>query len=164
MPEYLKKAVVVGLGNPILSDDAAGIEAAKLAYDSLDEKTRAEADLKILALGGLSLMEELEGYRFAVIADAFYAPGEPVGKILRFTVEDIERTRPQGWVSMHEISVPEALKLTRLLGLAMPEEIIILAVCVNDPYSFGEDLSEEAKAAMRAASEAIKSELLDLIK
>ncbi len=164
MPEYVKKAVVVGLGNPILADDAAGIEAAKLAYESLDGATREDVDLKILSLGGLSLMEELEGYRFAVIADAFYAPNEPVGRVLRFTVEDIERTRPQGWVSMHEISVPEALKLTRLLELAMPENIIILAICVNDPYSFGEELSEGAKAASLKASEAIRKELLDLIK
>ncbi len=157
--EEQKKTVLIGLGNNILSDDGVGWYAAKEVFDELPEEIRAGIDLKLLALGGLALMDELTGYQRAIIVDAFFGEGE-VGEIKRLTIEEIRSKRPQGWVSMHEISLPEAVEFTKKMGYDLPEEIVIFAVVVKDPFTFGEELTPEVKAALPKVKQTLRTEIL----
>ncbi len=58
--------LVVGLGNPILSDDGVGWRVAERVREAVDD---AEVDVLCLSLGGLSLVEHLAGYRRAIIVE-----------------------------------------------------------------------------------------------
>src|ERR1044072_2640099 len=62
------RTVVVGLGNPILSDDSVGIKVAEQVKRHLS----AESGIDVLEAyaGGLRLMEAIAGYDSAIIVDA----------------------------------------------------------------------------------------------
>ena len=72
------KSVIVGLGNPILSDDAVGIVVARRVYESLNP--HANVDFIEAGVGGFKLVEMLDGYDKAVMVDAMQtdrvSPGE----------------------------------------------------------------------------------------
>lgn len=67
-------ALILGVGNTILSDDGVGVhvarEAARLAANSAAAVDVAEAEV-----AGLALVDLLEGYASAIIVDAVRAPG-----------------------------------------------------------------------------------------
>ena len=60
--------LVVGLGNPIMGDDAVGIHVIR----RLKEKNTAKLGMeyKELSLGGLRLVEEILGYEKVFIIDS----------------------------------------------------------------------------------------------
>jgi len=61
----VKKTVVVGLGNPIVSDDSIGLKIAELLEPYFEGNS--STDVIYNYRGGLSLMESLVGYDEAVI-------------------------------------------------------------------------------------------------
>ena len=61
------KTLVVGLGNPILTDDGVGIYVARAAAERCqrDNVTFAEA-----SVGGMRLLDVLKGYERVIMVDA----------------------------------------------------------------------------------------------
>ena len=74
------RTVVVGLGSPIMCDDAVGLRVSE-AIDAMDFE---DVDCCQEAVGGLDILPVIHGYRYAIIVDAIqtgeYGPG---------TVEDL---------------------------------------------------------------------------
>jgi len=56
------KTIVIGLGNPILSDDGVGVKVAYEVEDRLGDKIPKNVTITEASVGGLRLMELLEGY------------------------------------------------------------------------------------------------------
>ena len=84
------KTIIVGLGNPILTDDGVGV---KVAYE-IEARFRGNipANLTITeaSVGGLWLMELLEGYDRAIIIDAIQTRnGHPTGSIYTLNLADV---------------------------------------------------------------------------
>jgi len=71
-----RRAIIVGLGNPIRTDDAVGLAVARAVHARL---ARPDVELCELAAGGLELVERLAGYGHAVIIDAVQSGGGQVG-------------------------------------------------------------------------------------
>ena len=65
--------LVLGLGNPILGDDAVGIFVAREIKRLAGERTGVT--VKEASVGGFDLLDLLEGYRGAVIIDAIKTAG-----------------------------------------------------------------------------------------
>ena len=59
--------LVIGLGNPILGDDGVGWSVAGSLENRLKGNEGIEVDC--LAVGGLSLMERMLGYRHVMLID-----------------------------------------------------------------------------------------------
>lgn len=75
----MEKTLVLGLGNPILSDDGVGLRVAAGLEGRLGEGvTVIEA-----SLAGLDLLELLSGYDRAIIIDAIQTEGGQPGRIYR---------------------------------------------------------------------------------
>ncbi|MBI5828855.1 MAG: hypothetical protein HZB20_04795 [Chloroflexi bacterium] len=62
------KTLILGLGNPILGDDALGLRVAALVRQRLPPGSAIEVDEEYW--GGLRLMERLVGYDKAILIDA----------------------------------------------------------------------------------------------
>ncbi len=144
------KTLVLGLGNPILTDDGAGIHvlravAARWSGDGLD--------FQEASVGGLRLLEVIAGYDRLILVDAIQTPDGAPGQIHRLTPDDLRASLHAG--STHDLSFQDALAWGRRMGMALPpsERISIIAIEAEDVLTFGETLtSGVARALPRAVS------------
>lgn len=119
--------VVIGLGNPILSDDGVGVHAARLLAETL-----AGAPVSIVesSWGGMRFLDLLAGFDRAIIIDAIQWRRGPPGTVYRLSADAAVPTVRA--VGFHDISLGTALKLGRMLGIPLPSEIMFLAVEAED--------------------------------
>lgn len=157
------QTIIVGLGNPILGDDGVGWRIAERLQATLhaDQETAARGnsflrvEVDCLALGGLSLMERLVGYRRAILVDAITTQKNPPGTVTCFPLEDLPIKLAGHMHSSHDTSLPMAIQLGRLMGAQLPEQILVVAVEADNLYYFSDQLTQPIEAAIPVAEQAI---------
>lgn len=151
------KTLVLGLGNPILSDDAIGLHVARALRPLFEGHPMV--DVGEDTWGGLRLMERLEGYDRAIVIDAMCS-GAPPGTIRLLSPDDVPT---QHSTSLHDISLPVALELGRRAGAPVPgsADITLVGIEAIDVLSFGEELSPSVEAAVPKAVEIVQALLED---
>jgi len=151
------KTLVLGLGNPILTDDGVGIQvvqAAAARRSPTDAVTFAEA-----SVGGLRLLDFLVGYDRVVMVDAIRSHDGRPGEIYRLGPSDLAASIHSG--STHDLSFRETLDLGRRLGMTLPEDkgIVILAVEVEDISTFGDSCTPAVAAAIPRVVDVVLAQL-----
>jgi hydrogenase maturation protease len=131
---------IIGMGNPILSDDSIGVRLANDVACAL----LGRPDVVVVpecSVGGLNLLDYLEGYRLAVVLDAIRTRGGVPGACYRFTAADLRPTAHLG--NVHDANFATALALGRRLGLDLPadRDIHVFAVEIVDDTTFGTELT-----------------------
>ena len=141
------RTVVVGLGNPILSDDGVGIRVAAL----LRERLAGMAGVAVVEAyaGGLRLMEAIAGFERALIVDAVQSGTMPPGTVTTFALEEAARTRHT--LCAHDGDLATVLRLGRELGLALPQRVEIIGIEAADVETFGEELTPAVRTALSTA-------------
>jgi hydrogenase maturation protease len=127
------KTLVLGFGNPILTDDAIGIRIA-------EELARELADVTVVATSeaGLSILDEVTGYDRLVIVDSIKTGKSRPGELYKL-----------------------AFKLGEKLGYPLPREVSIYAVEVKDNTTFGEGFTPEIERSISSIiGEIMKEERL----
>lgn len=140
------RIVVVGLGNDVLGDDGAGLEVVRRLAGRIDG-----VDLFEAPVGGLGLLDIVVGYDAAVIVDTF--EGENPGYVKLLSEREAFGEPLAGCV--HDCSFGTALEMGRRVGLAVPDEVVVVAIEVSDTKSFREGLTEEVKGAVEEAVEKV---------
>ncbi len=148
------KTLVLGLGNPILSDDAVGIRVVEELEGKVDQK---EVTLVETTVAGLDLLGFLTGYDRAIIIDAIQTVGGQAGRIYRLDPEALDFTRHSA--SPHDVNLATALELGKRLELSLPQQIIIFAIEVADASTFSEECTPEVRRAIPACVEMIIQEI-----
>jgi len=148
------KTLVVGLGNPILGDDGAGWKIAEQLQISGD--LPEGVDVVCLALGGISLMEALEGYQKAILIDAIVTHQAPIGAVSNFYLDSMQNPFSGHLFSTHDTSLHDALRIGRDLGVSLPKDIQVVAIEAERVYDFSEELSPAVLAAVPQAVEVIR--------
>jgi hydrogenase maturation protease len=153
----MPKTLVLGLGNPILTDDCVGIHiirAAASRCSQVNSVVFAEA-----SVGGLRLLDLLTGYDRVILVDAIQTCDGQPGDVYRVGPGDLLQSLHSG--STHDLSLPGALALGRGMGMNLPsdEDITILAVEVEEVLTFGETCTPAVMAAMPGTVEAVLAEL-----
>jgi len=152
----LKKILIVGLGNPILTDDGIGIYVMRevAAQCARDDVVFAEA-----SVGGLRLLDTIRGYERVILVDAIQTCTGRPGDIYRLRPNDLRASLHSG--STHDVSLPGALALGRGLGMSLPsdEALSIVAIEVEDVLTFGEACTPAVAAAIPRAVEVVLAEL-----
>ncbi|UCE91905.1 MAG: hydrogenase maturation protease [Methanobacteriota archaeon] len=149
-----RRTLVVGVGNPILSDDGAGIHIAR----ALKDMGLQGVDVEELPASGLELLDMVLDYDRVIIVDAIVtakgAPGE-----LRVMEEDDFENTVHG-ASPHGINIATALALGRQLAAErMPSDIRFFAIEAADVVNVSEKLTPAVAAAMPSIIEKILAEL-----
>ncbi len=137
------KTLVLGLGNPILSDDSAGLRVAAALRERID---RPDVTILETELGGLNLLELLTGYDQAIIIDAIQTPQGLPGAIYQLTPGSVTGSRRIN--STHSINFADNLELGRKLGLPLPRDITIVAIEASDISTFSEECTPRVKQAI----------------
>lgn len=151
----MNRTVIIGLGNPILTDDGVGIKVARALRDEF--RSDRGIDIKELYAGGLRLIEALAGYDKAVIVDAMATGSMSPGTICRVSGSELGSAR--NIASSHDINLSTAVELGRMLGLKMPGDIKIFGIEAAEVERFGETLSDDIEEAVPMVVSLITEEL-----
>jgi hydrogenase maturation protease len=151
------KTLVLGLGNPILTDDGVGIHVVRAAANRCSlfrDVVLAEA-----SVGGLRLLDLLAGYERVIVVDAIQTRGGQPGDLYRLGPGDLQGSLHSG--STHDLSLHGALDLGRRLDMVLPDDkdLIILAIEVEDVLTFGEACTPAVTRAIPLAVEIVLAEL-----
>jgi len=151
-------ALVIGLGNPLLGDDGVGWRVAEQVRQQAAQAT-LPIEVDCLAVGGLSLMERMVGYRQAIVIDAITTGQQPVGSVRCFSLEDLPDLTAGHLASAHDASLQTALQTGRALGAVLPEQVLIVAVEAQQVYDFSDELTSPVAAAVPRAVQAVLAAL-----
>lgn len=131
-----ERICVLALGNDILGDDAVGLVAARQLRDLFPQIDVIEAKGS-----GLDLIDHLSSYDRLLILDSVCTSGSVPGTITELPREALGRV---GVGSPHRAGLPEMLAVAEQLGIALPQELRILAMEVENPFDFREGLTDKA--------------------
>jgi hydrogenase maturation protease len=149
------KSLVLGLGNPILSDDGAGIRVAQEVDNQLNDPQITVAET---SEAGLSLLDSIVGYDQVIIIDVIQTKEGRAGQIYRMEPEDFSFAKH--FSSPHQINLVTALELGNALNLAMPQKITIFAVEAKDISTFSEKCTPEVEQAIPKLAKIVIEELV----
>jgi hydrogenase maturation protease len=151
------KILVVGLGNPILTDDGIGWQVAQLVRQRLNEHLEAcpPTDIREACVGGLSLAELMVGYQRAIVVDAIMTRNGIPGTVYQLKLTDLPGTL--NMASAHDTNLNTALRTLRHYGAEVPPDasVEIVAVEAAEVLSFGERCTPAVEASIPAAADLV---------
>lgn len=147
------RAVVLGIGNTILTDEAAGVravEALELAYRLPDNVLAIDG-----GTSGMEMIEDLSNLDFLIVIDVVKTGAAPATlvKICGDEIPVFFRRK----LSPHQIALPDVLASLELLD-TMPKEIVVLGV---EPISLelGMEMTPAIAAQVPVLAEMAAAEL-----
>jgi hydrogenase maturation protease len=149
--------IIIGLGNPILSDDGVGIFAAR----ELAKRYAGDVSVDVVeaSLAGFNLLDLFLGYEKAIIIDSIMTKGGKVGDIYEFTPETLKHTIRLA--SIHDLNLATLLEFGKLMKMPIPKEITIFAVEIEDNSTFKEGCCDRVAAAIPKVVEKVLEILAD---
>jgi len=132
------RTLILGIGNPILTDDGVGIRIAQ----SIKEE-KPELEVIETSEAGIALLEEAVGYDKLIIIDSIKTEQRKPGEVYKLGLEDL---KPSGYFSSsHGVDIATAFELGRKLGYRIPKYISVYAVEVKENSNFGEECTKVIK-------------------
>jgi len=148
-------ALIVCIGNDLVADDGVG----HAVFRVLDSQLPANTRLKLLGLGGMSLLDEFQGEEHLVVVDAVQLGASPG------TIHVMDWSMlPSGGshVSCHGIGIREAIEISQKLYPELtPRTVHLVGVEGRCFDRLGEGLSDEVAAAVEPAAAAVLGILLN---
>lgn len=145
--EYPGTIKIIGIGQSLRGDDAAGLAAVNLWYETYQVKvSRPNIQMELVELPGIGLLGLLEGVRAAILVDAVHS-GAKAGMVHSLAENQLEAFTG-GSGSAHGWGVAETLLLGRTVTpSALPEKLILIGIEAGQ-LNLGEMLSQEVKSAL----------------
>ena len=132
----VKKALVLGIGNEILTDDGIGPKLVKkLAAEYQGKETKFET----AALGGMELIEIIREFEQVIIIDAIKTGNGIPGTVYHLTTQNFKETLHVS--NFHDISFLNSLELAKKMDIPITEKIDILAIEIVEDLVFSEEFS-----------------------
>lgn len=114
-----ERTLILGVGNPLMGDDGAGIEAVRMLAE---EKLHPNITVKDAATPGWTLVEWIKDWPAVVIVDAMQMGLKP-GEWQCFDAGDVRFTSSEGAISLHDADLASGLALAEALDLLPPQLI-----------------------------------------
>jgi len=158
----LPRTLVVGMGNPILSDDAIGITLAQRLSAKLAKYPHVEV-IEECCVGGLNLMDLMTGYDRLIALDSIKTIDGIPGTWYAFDGTALRET--MNLRNVHDANFATSLALGRQMGTHLPsdEECHIFAVEIADNMTFSEELTPELRDAFPRLVAEIEAHVLAIL-
>ncbi len=148
------RTLVLGIGSPIMSDDAIGLEVAK-RVQSLELKGVEVLDH---STSGLDAIEIVLDFNTVIVVDSIITGKMPPGEFRVMKVEDFSHTVSPG--TAHEINIFTAIEIgRRIYPERMPSQILLVAIEVTDVSTISEEMTPEVRAAIPS----VVTKVVDLV-
>jgi len=156
MNPHNKELLILGVGNEILMDDGIGPKLTR----ALQQKFHSEnIKYDTLCLGGMELLEYIQGYKNVIFIDAIKTRDGIPGSVYYYTPDDFKETLHLS--NLHDVSFLTALKMGKEIGLEIPEQIDIIAVEIIEDMVFGDSftlpIQEKYEAIFNEVSEFVET-------
>lgn len=153
----MRTALIGGIGNVLLGDDAVGPYVLRL----LESQYEFGEDVELLDLGtpALDLTHQIVGLRSLVLIDSVTSD-DPPGTVVLYRKEDILRITPAERLDPHSPALSECLLTAEMLG-SSPENVLLVGV-VGAGFEPGSALSESVRSSAATSIEKIVEELTRL--
>ena len=150
----MKTALIGGIGNVLLGDDAVGPSVVRF----LEARYTFGDDVQIVDLGtpALDLTHQIADRHALILVDSV-ASDDPPGTIVLFRKADILAEAPAQRVDPHSPALSECLLTAEMLGAA-PEHVLLVGI-VGESYEPGRPLSEPVRQSIEPAIAGIVQEL-----
>jgi hydrogenase maturation protease len=149
------RALIVGLGNPLATDEGVGPAAIErlLARGLPPDVEAIDAGTDLLAV-----LDDLCAAGSAHLVDCVLA-GSPPGTVHRFALEDLVARAKAGpaWVSAHELTLLETVRLAQMTGHRLPPTV--LWGVEPEAVAFGASLTATVSAALDGLLDALLAEI-----
>jgi hydrogenase maturation protease len=144
------------MGNTILCDDGIGIYVVRQVAERFK---REDVDFSEASVGGLRILDVIGGYERVILVDAIQTRDGKPGEMHRLSPRDLKVSLHAG--SSHDLSLPGALALGREMGLTLPadDNFIIIAIEVEEVWTFGEECTPAVQEAIPRAVDMVLAEL-----
>ena len=153
----MKKNLVLGIGNDILTDDGIG---PKIVNDLKTLERSPELIFETTTLGGLEILEIIKEYKKVIIIDAIRTIDGNPGEIFFFTPDDFKETLHLS--NLHDINFLTALELGKKLGIPLPEEIHIIAIEIVEDQVFGTSFTPAIEEKYHIIMQSVKKQIGEL--
>ncbi len=152
------RILIIGLGNPLITDDSIGLRVVKELTPLL--AGRSDVEVSEDFWGGLRLMERMIGFDRVIVIDAIQTGAAP-GTLHLLTPEGLGTQRS---ASAHDVNLSTALEFGRQAGARLPENqhIRLVGVEAEDILTFGEQCTPAVGAALPQVVQTVLS-ILDSI-
>ncbi len=150
-----ERTVIIGIGNPILGDDAAGLHVARILKRMI---RGGNVTVKESSEGSFDIVEEMIGFDKAIIVDTIQSEKLPRGEIVKLTPNDL--MGKVHLVNLHDIDIVTALKIyEETIPEKFPREIIIYAIATDRSRTFSEEMSGEVEKAVNKLAKTLLKEV-----
>jgi hydrogenase maturation protease len=133
--------LVLGIGNPILTDDRVGIKIAQKL-----KKEKPELEVVETSETGITLLDLIVGYNKLIIIDSIKTEKGKPGDLYKLKLENLKPAKDVS--SSHGLGIATAFKLGQKLGYNIPRYTSIYAVEIKDNTTFGEKCTPEVMRKM----------------
>ncbi len=157
------KIVVVGLGNPILTDDAAGIRISEIVQKKIEQITLPQSvSVRVCQdeVGGWDIIDKAEGFDILILVDAMTDPALKPGELKWYPHAAFSSIRLSG---IHSMDVFTALEFAGKHRVKVPGKVLVLGVGVKDIHTFSEQCTPEVAAAIEKGADEVLRQILILI-
>jgi hydrogenase maturation protease len=148
--------LVLGIGQSMRGDDAAGLEAVQ-QWQARYPTSADRVNVEFSELPGLTLLDLLAGMDAAILVDAVHS-SMSVGTVLRLGPDELESFSPETTPS-HGWGVAETLHIGFSLYPWLRKCKITLIGIVGGNFGFGAGIKPELAAGIKKAGEMVEGEI-----
>lgn len=152
------KILIHGIGNEIVTDDGIGPKLVKRLKGNL---SRNNIDFETAFLGGLEVLEFIQGYQTVIFIDAMRTRNGIPGTVYKLAPENFNDSIHLS--SVHDVSFITAVDLGKKLGLEMPEFIHIIAVEIVEDRVFDDNFSPQIQEKYEEIYKEVKEIVEEII-
>ncbi len=157
----MTKVAVIGIGQSLRSDDAAGLEAIRQWREKYPETARKPGvRVEACELPGFALLDLLEDVDAAILVDAIQSSATP-GTVHRLTEKDLSRFTSDA-KSAHGWGVAETLGMGRLLGKITDIPIRLIGIEAGQ-LTLGAEMCEAVQDCIPLVCKIIQEEIESFI-
>ena len=149
----MKEVVVIGLGNPLMSDEGIGVRVVQALESGA---VHPRADFIDAGTSGMKALHAMAGRAKAILVDCAKMGAAP-GTLRRFGPDQVASRKQLPGFSLHEGDLLNAIELSRRIG-ECPAEVVIFGI-EPERVEMGESLSPSLARRLGEYVKAVEAEI-----
>jgi hydrogenase maturation protease len=150
------KVLILGMGNPSLSDDGVGLSVAEMLRGNI-----READVAFSPMIGLDLLDLILGYDTIFIIDAMTTKGGKIGELKKISAHD--RSGTLHLFSSHGMNIFDLMELGSRCGFEMPHLKVVYGIEIGNEIAFGTSLSTALNKKLPSIIQEITADVISCL-